>query len=147
MHAWMMSALGVHDLNLGYYLPAGSLPVVIDAMPAQLPGGFGCGLLHQNNRPVLTHLAPPATLHWSAAKARTDHVHVCHGFRTRSNKVEVVQLLSNRGHCTLFWPTIPPLQVEPSFACSVSSLSLSPGFQLPGCQPLRVKNLADYLLG
>ena len=27
MHAWMMSALGVHDVNLGYYLPAGSLPV------------------------------------------------------------------------------------------------------------------------
>ena len=45
MHAWMMSALGVHDLNLGYYLPAGNLPVLFGVEFPILAGGFRCGLL------------------------------------------------------------------------------------------------------
>ena len=46
----------------------------------------------------------------------------------KKKKVEVVQLLPSRGHSVPFRPTVPPLQVVPSFACSVSSLSQSPGF-------------------
>ena len=59
----------------------------------------------------------------------------------------VVHLTHARGHCIAFWPRIPPLQVAPSFACSVASLSRSPGHQLPGCHSLRRVILADYLLG
>jgi len=59
----------------------------------------------------------------------------------------VVHLLLSRGHCIAFWPSIPPLQVAPSFACSVASLSRSPGLQLPGCHSLHCGILADYLLG
>ncbi len=62
-------------------------------------------------------------------------------------KVVVVHLTHARGHCIAFWPRIPPLQVAPSFACSVASLSRSPGHQLPGCHSLRRVILADYLLG
>ena len=32
-----------------------------------------------------------------------------------------------RGHCIAFWLSIPSLQVAPRFACSVASLSRSPG--------------------
>ena len=39
----------------------------------------------------------------------------------------VARVLLSRGPCSLFWPTVPPLQVVPSFACSVSSLSRYPG--------------------
>ena len=59
----------------------------------------------------------------------------------------VVHLLLSRGHCIAFWPSVPPLQVAPSFACSVASLSRSPGLQLPGCHSLHCGILADYLLG
>ena len=59
----------------------------------------------------------------------------------------VVQVLLHRGHCTLFCHTIPPLQVAPSFACSVASLSQSPGHQLPGCHNLHCGILTDYQLG
>ena len=64
-----------------------------------------------------------------------------------SKKGGVVHLLLSRGHCIAFWPSIPPLQVAPSFACSVASLSRSPGLQLPGCHSLHCGILADYLLG
>ena len=63
------------------------------------------------------------------------------------NKILVVQLASTRGHCLTFNSTIPPLQVAPSFACSVASLSLCLGFQLPGRHGLHHVILADYLLG
>jgi hypothetical protein len=45
-----------------------------------------------------------------------------------------------------FWPSIPPLQVAPSFACPVASLSRSRVFN---CQDvsLHCGILADYLLG
>ena len=59
----------------------------------------------------------------------------------------VVHLTLSRGHCIAFWPSVPPLQVAPSFACSVASLSRSPGHQLPGCRSLHCGNLTDYLLG
>ena len=39
------------------------------------------------------------------------------------------------------------LQEAPSFACSVASLSRSPGLQLPGSHSLHCGILADYLLG
>ena len=48
----------------------------------------------------------------------------------------VVHLQLSRGHCIAFWPSIPPLQVAPSVACSVASLGRSPGLQLPGCHSL-----------
>ena len=64
-----------------------------------------------------------------------------------AKKVVVVHLTHTRGHCSAFWPSIPPLQVAPSFACSVASLSRSPGHQLPGGHSLRHVLLADYLLG
>ena len=89
--------------------------------------------------------APPPPRALQEQPCRHKRINAPHG--VSSKKVEVVQLPPSRAHCALFWPTIPPLQVEPSFACSVSSLSQSPGLQLPGCQHLRVKNLADYLLG
>ena len=59
----------------------------------------------------------------------------------------VVHLTHTRGHCITFWPSVPPLQVAPSFACSVASLSRFPGHQLPGFHSLRHVILADYLLG
>ena len=39
----------------------------------------------------------------------------------------VVWVLQGRGHCIPFRLTFPPLQVAPSSACSVTSLSQSPG--------------------
>ena len=39
----------------------------------------------------------------------------------------VARVLQGRGHRIPFWLTVPPLQVVPSFACSVSSLSRYPG--------------------
>ena len=63
------------------------------------------------------------------------------------HKGGVVHLTHCRGHCIAFRPSIPPLQVAPSFACSVASLSRSPGHQLSGCHCLRSEILADYLLG
>ena len=41
----------------------------------------------------------------------------------------------------------PPLLVAPSFACSVASLSQSPGHQLSGCRSLHRGILTDYQLG
>ena len=41
----------------------------------------------------------------------------------------------------------PPLQVAPSFACSVASLSQSLGHQLSGCHNLHRGILTDYQLG
>ena len=52
------------------------------------------------------------------------------GKRAQSSKRKtdcVVRVLQSRGHCIPFRPTIPPLQVAPSSACSVASLSQSPG--------------------
>ena len=59
----------------------------------------------------------------------------------------VVQFLCHRGSCSLFSHTVPPLQVAPSFACSVASLSQFPDHQLPGFLDLHQGILADYLLG
>ena len=39
----------------------------------------------------------------------------------------VVHLVHNRGHCISFWLSVPPLQVAPTFACSVASLSRCAG--------------------
>ena len=58
----------------------------------------------------------------------------------------VVHFALSRGHCIAFWLIVPPLQVAPSLACSVSSLSRSPGHQLPDRCDLRRRDLADYLL-
>ena len=58
-----------------------------------------------------------------------------------------VQFLRHRGSCSLFSHTVPPLQVAPSFACSVASLSQFPDHQLPGFLDLHQGILADYLLG
>ena len=51
-----------------------------------------------------------------------------------------------RGLCITFWLSVPSLQVAPRFACSVASLSQSPGHQLPGHHSLRHGALADYQL-
>ena len=59
----------------------------------------------------------------------------------------VVWVTHRRGHCTPFWLIFPPLQVAPSFACSVASLSQSPDHQLSGCRSLRRGILTDYQLG
>ena len=67
--------------------------------------------------------------------------------QTMCNKGVVAHLAPSRGHCSAFNPTIPPLQVALSFACSVASLSQSPSFQLPGSHSLHYGLLADYLLG
>ena len=45
----------------------------------------------------------------------------------RAQKGVVVHFALSRGHCTSFWFIVPPLQVTPSLACSVASLSHSPG--------------------
>ena len=72
--------------------------------------------------------------------------------RLRSTREEteklgvVVHFALSRGHCMAFWLIVPPLQVAPSLACSVSSLSRSPGHQLPDRCDLRRRDLADYLL-
>ena len=42
-------------------------------------------------------------------------------------KDAVAHLAHSRGFCISFWPSVPPLQVAPSFACSVASLSRYPG--------------------
>ena len=49
MRAWMMSALGVHDLNLGYYLPAGSLPVLFVRIFPLSPEALGVGYFLLNS--------------------------------------------------------------------------------------------------
>ena len=59
----------------------------------------------------------------------------------------VARVAHRRGHCLPFWPIFPPLQVAPSFACSVASLNQSPGHQLPGYCSLHRRTLADYQLG
>ena len=64
-----------------------------------------------------------------------------------NNEDTVAHLAPSSGHCKAFSPTIPPLQVALSFACSVASLSHSPSFQLPGWHSLHCGSLADYLLG
>ena len=64
-----------------------------------------------------------------------------------NNKAAVVPLLHCRGRCIPLWAVFPSLQVVLSFACSVASLSRSPGHQLPGCHSLHCGILADYLLG
>ena len=63
-----------------------------------------------------------------------------------SQKGVVVHFTHARGHCKAFWPIVPPLQVAPSLACSVASLSRSPGRQLPDRRNLHYNDLADYLL-
>jgi hypothetical protein len=45
----------------------------------------------------------------------------------RPQKGGVASVAPSRGHCISFWPAVPPLQVAPSFACSVASLNQSPG--------------------
>ena len=47
--------------------------------------------------------------------------------REQEEKAGVVWLLPSRGHLVPFSLSIPPLHVEPSSACSVASLSQSPG--------------------
>ena len=44
----------------------------------------------------------------------------------------------SRGNCISFWPSIPPLQVVPSFACSVASLSHT--------QVISHQELATYMM-
>ena len=66
---------------------------------------------------------------------------------TGENKGGVVHLAHSRGHCIAFWPSIPPLQVVPSSACSVASLSRFPSHYLPGHPHLREGALAAYLFG
>ena len=58
----------------------------------------------------------------------------------------VAHLAPSRGHCTALDPTIPSLQVSPSFTSSVASLSRCPSCQLPGWHSLHCGILADYLL-
>lgn len=58
-----------------------------------------------------------------------------------------MHLLLSRGHCIAFWSSVPPLQVAPSFPCSVASLRRFPGHQLSGCLSLHRGILTDYLLG
>ena len=79
----------------------------------------------------------------------TTCVCVCSIQCVRLNKIKstVAHLAPSSGHCSTFSPTIPPLQVALSFACSVASLSHSPSFQLPGWHGLHHGSLADYLLG
>ena len=45
----------------------------------------------------------------------------------KCEKDGVAHLAHTRGHCISFWLSVPPLQVAPSFACSVASLSRYPG--------------------
>ena len=59
----------------------------------------------------------------------------------------VVHLVHSRGCCITFWPSIPPLQVAPSIACSVASLSRFPRLQLPRSCSLHHMISTDYLLG
>ena len=47
--------------------------------------------------------------------------------RETVKKDGVMPATHTRGHCSSFWLMFPPLQVAPSFACSVASLSRSPG--------------------
>ena len=65
----------------------------------------------------------------------------------KEKKSGVVHLAHSRGHCSSFWPSVPPLQVAPSIACSVASLSRFPGLQLPRSCSLHYKISTDYLLG
>ena len=68
-------------------------------------------------QPTPTPVAPLAALLGGLGHAR-GHV---------ENKGGVARLAHDRGHCIAFWPSVPPLQVAPSFACSVASLSRCPG--------------------
>ena len=66
--------------------------------------------------------------------------------RKKKNTAGVVYLAHDRGDCAAFWSRIPSLLVVSSFACSVTSLSLSPDLQLPGCHGLHHGILASYQL-
>ena len=46
-------------------------------------------------------------------------------FSKRKNGWSGVSSVHHRGNCISFWLSVPPLQVVPSFACSVASLSLT----------------------
>ena len=70
----------------------------------------------------------------------------CHPIKTRLKRWSCAPCTATGVTCVAFWPSIPPLQVVPSFACSVASLSRCPGHQLPGRHGLRQVILADYLL-
>ena len=58
----------------------------------------------------------------------------------------VVHLPLTRNACIASCIIIQPLQVVPSLACSVASLSHSPGHQLSDYRNLHHSNLTDYLL-
>ena len=96
--------------------------------------------------------APQRQRHPAAPQPRQRHCNGRHpkGVSTWCESVKtdgVARVAHRRGHCLPFWPIFPPLQVAPSFACSVASLNQCPGHQLPGYCSLHRRTLADYQLG
>ena len=87
---------------------------------------------------------------WAVAVTQAFFWYMAQFFRGDTNmdqKAQLCEFCNTEDYCTLFWPTVLPLQVVPGFACSVASLNQSPGHQLPGCHSLRRGTLAGYLLG
>ena len=93
---------------------------------------------------VITHLQ--RRLRGKPVVAKRAPAEPCHPIKTRLKRWSCAPCTATGVTCVAFWPSIPPLQVVPSFACSVASLSRCPGHQLPGRHGLRQVILADYLL-
>ena len=102
---------------------------------AKYIGGFGAGLLLQLFMNAFWCSIPPTP---QSSIFEKDPSQKAGG---------VARVAHRRGHCAPFWLIFPPLQVAPSFACSVASLSRFPGHQLPGCRRLHSGILTDYQLG
>ena len=65
----------------------------------------------------------------------------------QTKKLLVAQVVCTRGICTPLRPAIPPLKAPLSFACSVASLSRSPGHYQPGHHSFRRVAPAECHLG
>ena len=81
------------------------------------------------------------------ARAQRNMILVRKSENEPAQKDEVAHLTLSKGHRISLWPSVPPLQVAPNFACSVASLSRFPSHSPPGCNHLRGGILAGDLLG
>ena len=74
-----------------------------------------------------SHHSPPLLLRSAGLIQRGSRGRCRSVPRSESEKGVVTWLLQIRGRCNPFWLILPPLRVAPGFACSVASLSRSPG--------------------
>ena len=120
---------------------------------------FLCCIISRNakhNTHTHTHTHTRARAHKQTSTQRHPQHTQTHrdrqtGTRTRKRdkhkKLLVAQVVCTRGICTPLRPAIPPLKAPLSFACSVASLSRSPGHYQPGHHNFRRVAPAECHLG